>query len=362
MSLAINTTRMERQVRNLGRAALFVGVALLIVITGMTARYGWTQTPGGWEDKISQAAINGVIDLTGAVSAAMWGAFFAMRFRLAGIAVTFLAFGCAAYTYQAVVGFQSSNRETLAAARERASVMSNAYIDWAKTVTTKAIEGDKDRKGQPRTDALMAGIDAVGTQVVGQMKMLQGGELVVSPDSQATTFARMLGIKEADARSYTVTVTSVLIIFIHYMSFWAYGFIRQRLEPAVVLLNSGPRAAGFSEKSGLFPDTVQKVGVQMARKDVPPAQRDGGCCQAYDGGHRDGRCDHRCIGPMGCWPVPPKEARMETTNAISMASSSEASQSGAPASWFRNSASLVGRRHGGGAGRHHWGHPHVMPR
>src|SRR5262249_46563837 len=180
---------------------------------------------------------------------------------------TLLAFGCAAYTYQAVVGFQSSSRETLAAARERASVMSNAYIDWAKTVTTKAIEGDKDRKGQPRTDALMAGIDAVGTQVVGQMKMLQSGELVVSPDSQATTFARMLGVKEADARTYAITVTSVLIIFIHYMSLWAYGFIRQRLEPAVVLLNSGPLATGFPEKSGHFPDTVRKVGVEMARKD-----------------------------------------------------------------------------------------------
>jgi hypothetical protein len=268
MSLSINTSRMERQVRNLGRAALFVGIALLLVITGMTARYGWTHTPGEWGDKLSQAAINGVVDLTGAVSAGMWGAFFAMRFRLAGIAVTLLAAACAIYSYQAVVGFQSSSRETLAAARERASVMSNAYIDWAKTVTTKAIEGDKDRKGQPRTDALVAGIDAVGTQVVGQMRMLQSGDLVVSPDSQATTFARMLGIKEADARSYTITVTSVLIIFIHYMSLWAYGFIRQRLEPAVVLLNSGPRAAVFPGKSGLFPDTVRKVRLEMARKDV----------------------------------------------------------------------------------------------
>jgi hypothetical protein len=64
MSLAINTTRMERQVRNLGRAALFVSVALLIVITGMTARYGWTQTPGGWEDKISvKANVAAVVEL-----------------------------------------------------------------------------------------------------------------------------------------------------------------------------------------------------------------------------------------------------------------------------------------------------------
>jgi len=263
-----SNTRMEKQVRNLGRAALLVGFALLIVITGMTARYGWNQTPGGWEDKGYQAALNGVIDLAGAVSAGMWGAFFAMRFRLAGAAVTLLTIGCAFYTYQAVIGFQSSSRETLAAARERASVMSNAYIDWAKSVTTKVIEGDKDKKGQVKTDALMTGIEAVGAQVTSQMKMLQSGDLVVSPDSQATTFARMLGVKEADARTWTITITSVLIIFIHYMSLWAYGFIRQRLEPAVSLLSNGPRSSRSPEKSGVLKDTVQKVRIASARQDV----------------------------------------------------------------------------------------------
>jgi hypothetical protein len=258
-------SRMERNVKNLGAAALIVGIALLAVITGMTARYGWTHTPGGWEDKLSQAAINGVIDLAGAVAAGMWGAFFAMRFRLAGLAVTVLALSCALYTYQAVVGFQSSSKESLVANRERANNMSAAYLDWAKTVTTKAIESDKDKKGRPNNESLVTGIEAVGAQVTKQMQILQAGEVATAADGQSTTFARLLGVKEADARSYSVTVTSALIVFIHYLSLWAYGFIRQRLEPAVISLNHGPLA---SDNSRHFPDTVRKVSKTEAKTDI----------------------------------------------------------------------------------------------
>ena len=230
MTIRQKPSRSEKNVRNLGRGALFVGVALLVVITGMTARYGWTQTPGGWEDKLGQASINGVIDIAGAVTAGMWGTFFAMRYRLAGVLVTLLTLICAAYTYQAVVGFQSTSRETLAHARTKADGLSTRYMEWATETVTKKIDGEKPGKGKQET--LVGGIETIGAQVRDQIKMIQSGDLVI-PDGQATTFARLLGIEETTARSGVITASSLAIIAVHYGCLFAYGFIRQRLEPAI---------------------------------------------------------------------------------------------------------------------------------
>src|SRR5262249_53337687 len=118
--------------------------------------------------------------------------------------------------------------EIQAAVRERASGIADSFVEWSKSLAMKEISKDKS-KASPST--LDKGVGIVGDAVKRQLEMLESGK--AAPDGQATTIARMTGMSEAQARSWTIGLTSAVLLFIQYSCWWFYGFIRQRLEPVV---------------------------------------------------------------------------------------------------------------------------------
>ena len=241
-------SRMEKQVRNWGRALLLVTLSLLVVTIGMTARYGWNTTPGDYFDKAQQATINGIVDLAGPIFAGLFGICVAHRYRLWGAILMILTLLCAGYTYQAIVGFRSSSTETLAHARSSALGLSDRYMTWATDTVTKRLSDEKGQKG--KQEALESGIAAIGQQVKDQIRLLQSGDLA-APDGQAATFARMFNTSEANARSWTASLTAFLVVVICYGSAAACGFLRQQLEPAVVALAAADSRQFTGGKTGI---------------------------------------------------------------------------------------------------------------
>lgn len=256
-------SRMEKSVRNWGRVLLLVTLVLLIITIGITARYGWNTTPGDYLDKGWQAAVNGAIDLAGPVLAGLFGICVALRYRIWAAGIMILTMFCAAYTYQAIVGFRAGNTETLAHARASALGLSDRYMTWATDTVTKRLA---DEKGKGRQEAMESGIAAVGQQVKDQIKLLQSGELA-APDGQAAAFARMFGITEPAARSWLAHLTAFLIVSICYGAAAVYGFLRQQLEPAA----AAKAAADFRQSSGSKLEDSRKSHVfskNAAREDL----------------------------------------------------------------------------------------------
>ena len=220
-------SRMEKQTRNIGRLLLLVTVTLVVITIGMTARYGWNVTAGDAMDKAWQAAIFGTIDIAGVGFSLLVGVCWGLGYRRAGIAIAVLAILCAAVTYQAIVGFQASSRETKAQNQENAVKLSTNYLGWVTDTITKKIH---DEKGKAKAETLTQGIEAAGAQVKDQIKMMQDGGLA-APDGQAATFARIFSTSEKSARSWVTSGTSLLIIIITHGAAIALGFLKQRLEP-----------------------------------------------------------------------------------------------------------------------------------
>lgn len=225
-------SRMERQVRNLGRGLFWLSSTLLIVCMAMTGLFGWSLGTD-YANKALYAVGYGATDAGGAVIMGFCGTCFAMRQRTVGVGAFLCAVVCFVISLSAIIGFQASNREALAQARERASTVGTAYLDWSKTAVTDALAADK-AKGKPAQPAtLVSGIQAVGDQVEKQIKMLQSGETIALPDGQAYTLGKVMGVKEADARSWSIASGSGALLLIQYFCLWAYGFARHRLEPAI---------------------------------------------------------------------------------------------------------------------------------
>ncbi len=225
--------RDERQVRNLARGLFWVSAALLMACMTMTALFGWSLGTS-WVNKAVFALGLASADVAGALLMNTSGACSANSEANASRGAFAVAVVCFCLTLFGVVGFQSENREATVQARERASNVSAAYLDWSKTAVTDA--ADKKGKGQPQ--AILSGIQAVGDQVKDQIRMLQSGELPAMADGQATTIARITGLKEADARSYSTAGGSVALLLIQYACLWFYGFVRQKIEPQIIARNS----------------------------------------------------------------------------------------------------------------------------
>ncbi len=257
-------SRTEQSARNQARGLFWLSGALLIVVMAMTARYGWNSTPGEWIDKGTQAAINGLLDCAGALAAGMIGSWYAQRFRLAGIGILFVAAACFVYSYSAVVGFLSTNRETLAQSRENAIGLNAKFLDWSTDMVTKRIAEDKSAK--TRQETLTAGIEAVGAQVKKQTEFLQSGQIAAA-DGQAATFARITGRSEADSRSWVISGSAILILAVQYGLLWGYGFQRQRVEPAAAAWKPQEVSMPFRGKDG-SQTPVFRATPEQARADL----------------------------------------------------------------------------------------------
>jgi hypothetical protein len=260
-------SRMERQVRNLSRGLFWVSSGLLIVCMAMTGLFGWSI---GTElsNKIALAVGYGAADAAGALFWAGSGVCFAWRARAVGVLSLVLGSICFAVSLSAVVGFQSANREAIAQARERGMNASTAYLDWSKTAVT-----DSASKAKGSGAHVLSGIEAVGVQVKEQIRMLNAGEIAAVSDGQAYTFAKMLGIKEVDARSWAIGGGSAALLLIQYGCLWLYGFFRHRLEPQIATWNamSMPRQVRHTQQSRQsfdVPDQTDAMSEPDAREEL----------------------------------------------------------------------------------------------
>jgi len=240
-------SRAEKQVRNLGRGLFALSVILLISCVGMTALFGW----GLGTDPVNRALLAlgfGATDVAGGVIMGFCGACFALKSWRVGTAALACACVCFVVSLYGVIGFQSSNRETLAQARERAVKLSDDYLAWSKSTTATAAKGS----GKAQQDLLVTGLNAVGEQVKGQIKMLQDGSLIV-PDAQASTLSRLLPVDEATARSWGIMAGSAALLLIQYACLWFYGFLRHKLEPAVIALAAADYRQFAASTAGNLP-------------------------------------------------------------------------------------------------------------
>lgn len=260
-------SRAEKQIRNLSRGLFWVSTGLLVVCMAMTGLFGWSI---GTElsNKVALAVGYGAADAAGALFWAGSGVCFAWRARAVGVLALALGTVCFAVSLSAVVGFQANNREVIAQARERALNASSAYLDWSKTAVTESAG-----KGKAGGAHVLTGIEAVGAQVKEQIKMLNSGEIAALADGQAFTLARMLGVKEADARSWAIGGGSAALLLIQYGCLWLYGFFRHRLEPQIATWNavSMPRHSRHSPQSRQsfdMPSQTDAMSEQEAREEL----------------------------------------------------------------------------------------------
>lgn len=262
MTASPKSSRMERQVRNQARGLFLASAALLVACTTMSAIYGWS-LGSGVVDSIAFAMAFATADIGGAFLMSFSGTCTANKEAKASRRSAVAAFACMMLTFVGILGFQSSNREGQVASRERAFGIMDSFVGWAKDLTVKEAPSKDGKVKNPTT--LSNGIDAVSKSVKDQLAMLESGKLVATPDGLGTTIARITGMSEPKARSWTIGVSSAALLFIQYSLWWAYGFLRHRLEPAVSALTHGPRG---HQNSGHFPDTVEKVSRTEAKLDV----------------------------------------------------------------------------------------------
>jgi len=270
VSVQPKASRMERQVRNQARGLFWVSVLLLISCATMTGLFGWSQGRTLIEKAVFLIGLVGA-DLGGAYLMSTSGTCSANKERGAAAGAAVFAMLCMVLTFTGIIGFQSENRESQAQARERAAKVAESFVDWAKNTTGEAMALEKVKEAKSKekptgvASAFALGVENVGKAVEKQISMLQSGELAAVGDGQATTIARITGLREADARSWAISGTSAALLVIQYACLWYYGFLRHRIEPAVTSLNHGPRA---SENGRHFPDSVRKVAKPEAKLDI----------------------------------------------------------------------------------------------
>ncbi len=263
-------TRMERSVRNQGRVLFAVSALLLITCASMTGMFGWSLGRTLF-DKVLYTMGFVVADVGGAGLMAASGTFAANQAIKAAAFAMSVAILCCALTLLGIAGFQAENRESQVAARKKAMGLSDATIEWFKTVTTENTKADKpkaDTKARPapaNTEAMALGFDAVGRAVREQTDRLLSGDAVASADGQSALISRMTGSTEESARSWTTAFSTLVLLIVQYSCLWFYGFMRQEIEPGVAALAHGPLGPN---RSGDFTNNVRKTDIVKARDDV----------------------------------------------------------------------------------------------
>lgn len=250
--------------RNLARGLFLVAGALLLGCSTMTGIFGWWQgtTLIG---SITTAAVFVAADWGGAIFTTLSGTCAANKEPGAAKGFGIVAFVCMALTLFGILGFQGENREMRAATRENSAKAFQGFVDWAEALVAKEHGGPAPKaKGKP-PEGLESSIEAVGKTVTKQLEMLNSGQLAPMSDGQAVTIARVSGLSEAQARSWTVTVTSFALLIIQYVAWWGYGFCRQKLEPKISGIVHGPRGENVTDN---VTDNVAKISKQDARNDI----------------------------------------------------------------------------------------------
>ena len=219
-------SRAERQIKNLARGLFWTSLVLLFACMTMTGAFGWSMGT----DLVSKATLAfafAACDVAGALAWQAAGVSSGRAEVKLSVLATIIGILCFAISLIGIVGFQASNRESMAQGREQARHVSNATLDWMKvTVAEKAV-------GKDRKDILADGLTAIASAANDQIKRLQTGELSTVADGQATTLARMLRIDEASARSWSTAGASTALLLIQYGCLGMLGFIRQKLEPGI---------------------------------------------------------------------------------------------------------------------------------
>jgi hypothetical protein len=234
-------SRMERYVRNQIRGLSLVAWVLLFGCMAMTAMFGWSLGRTLVEKLVTAGALAS-IDLGGALLMKSCGTNTAQR---AWAGVWWGAIGalvCAGITFVGVLGFQSDSRETQVATRERAVQIADDLIAFSKTTITEAVNAPSKAKGGPNPSLVTAGIETLAGAVNKQIEMLKDGTMVVAPDGQAATLARITGLTEAQARSWATTALAAAFLVVQYICQWLAGFMRYRVEPVVSALASSEHA------------------------------------------------------------------------------------------------------------------------
>jgi hypothetical protein len=261
VSQQAKSSRMEKQVRNQARGLFLASATLLIACTTMSAIYGWS-LGNAFIDSAAFAMAFATADVGGAYLMSFSGTCTANKETSAARRSAFAAAVCMLLTFFGILGFQSENRENQVSSKERAIKVVDSFIGWAKDT---AITKEPAAKDKTKPGAITAGIEAVGKAVERQVGMLKSGEISAESDGQATTLANITGMDKAKSRSWTILIVSAALLFIQYSLWWAYGFLRHRLEPAVSALTHGPRGL---PNSGHFPNSVEKVSRAEAKLDV----------------------------------------------------------------------------------------------
>lgn len=256
---------MERQVRNQARLLFLVSGILLVACTSMTATFGWEMGNGNLFNALIGAVAFAAADVGGACLISLSSISAANKEDRAAKRWFILALLCMGMTFVGILGFQSENRETRAATREKSMQIVSGFVGWAESlVTSKEQATAKGKSKVPLPDTLENSVDTVGKQVMKQLEMLGKGEVAPSADGQAATLSRATGMSEANARSWVTIGTSAALLIIQYGLWSAYGFTRQKLELIVSTATGSQRG----EMDGNFPEKVLGISKAEAKLDA----------------------------------------------------------------------------------------------
>jgi hypothetical protein len=267
MTIALRGTSMERQVRNQARVLFWVSAFLLVGCASMTGTFGWSIGRTLFDEGL-YALCFVVADIGGAGMMAVSGTCAANRATKAAVGAMFVAVICCGLTLLGMAGFQAENRESQVAARKKAIGLSDATIEWFKTVTKDNQKAATAKTGPSSVEALALGFDAVRGAVREQQDRLLSGEVVAAADGQSTLLSRLTGGSEETVRTWTTAFTTFALLFIQYSCLWFYGFLRQKIEPAVGALTHGPLGPRPPMESGHLRDNVAQTTYRQAREDV----------------------------------------------------------------------------------------------
>ena len=247
--------RAERQVRRQARGVAVVGTILLIACMAMTGAFGLG---------LGRTLFNSAIFAVGLMAADLAGAYF---FSISGTCygagesrggrwALVAAIVCFCVTLSGVIGFLADNREGVAEARKKVLALSDGQIKWSQTIAAERLPDTAQPKSKAQvvtqTEALSGSLEAVGKQVERQIKMLNSGEVLASSEGQSAIFARIFHLAEETARGWSTVMIATALLIIQYACWYFQGFLRQRVEPAVVAraIATSPMARKLTKLTG----------------------------------------------------------------------------------------------------------------
>ena len=240
--------RAEKQVRRQARGLAVVGSILLLACMAMTGVFGWGLGTSILNSLIFAAGLSAA-DLAGAYFFSSSGTCHGAGETKGGRWALATAMVCFVVTLSGVVGFLADNRESVTKAREKAIGLSDQVMNWSQSVVTarsQDAQGKTKAQIASQAEIMASGIEVVGQQAKAQIKMLNSGELLAVADGQSTVFARILSLPPETVRSWTTISIATALLIIQYACWYFQGFLKQRVEPAVVARASaaymlGPR-------------------------------------------------------------------------------------------------------------------------